>query len=150
MNAFDLKIHGTGRLTGLRKKKNHYLLRIVAFQGSVHNLRCTRFDCIADTPEIKAAIQMLAPRLREQGEDGSIPVKFSLTGLRPNLFVFKRGTRKGETQVFLNAKVSQLSLDAQPYLQIPKDAGRQQRRAFALGYAAGNITMRLARLVRSG
>ncbi len=151
---FDLRISGVGYLTQLRKRRSKnnapfWKIQIVALRGSLQNLRCTRFNCIASTPETVSVLNMLEPLFHE--EEG-LPIRFVLSGLQPNAFVHDKGRKTGRTEIFLNASLSRLSL-ADPILQGGRsmlgaiDRQEFERFSYRIGYSTGALFNALARIL---
>ncbi|WP_019591785.1 STY4534 family ICE replication protein [Thioalkalivibrio sp. ALE20] len=104
---FDLHINGIGyvnRIREVRPKKGQpfWACDIVALHGDREAPEKTRFDCRVSGEQAERLIR----RCKEYVEqDQKVLIGFKLGDLYPETFVYKQGSKAGETGVSLKARL---------------------------------------------
>jgi len=105
---FDLHITGIGYLSRVRdvtpKRSQPFVaVDISAIHGSSEDIQHTRFDCRVSGEKAKLIIDQLKPFIED--ENCKVLVGFKLGDLYADTFVYKSGTKEGETGVSLKARL---------------------------------------------
>lgn len=79
---------------------------LAALRGRAENVQYTRFDCRVAGAQAMAAIEQVKASVQN---DRKVLIGFTLSGLYPQTFTFKRGERAGETGIALKARLIKVS-----------------------------------------
>lgn len=79
---------------------------LAALRGSAENVQYTRFECRVAGVQAMSAIEQVKASVQA---DRKVLIGFTLSGLYPQTFTFKRGERAGETGIALKARLIKVS-----------------------------------------
>lgn len=104
---FDLHTHGLGYVHRIRnvpvpKGETYLAADIHAIHGQSGSTETVRFDCRVVG---KDAEELIGRCVKAVNEHRSVLIGFIIGDLRPELFEYKQGERKGETGVSLKARL---------------------------------------------
>ena len=104
---FDLLTTGLGYINRVREVTPEegnpfWSVTLAALRGSADNAQYTHFECRVAGKQAKAVVQALKAAVED---DRKVLVGFTLSGLYPEVFTYKKGEKAGETGISLKARL---------------------------------------------
>lgn len=125
---FDLHTRGIGylnraRVVPVKRGQSFLAVDVAALHGAADDIQHTYFDCRVSVQEAQALVQAYLQEIR----DGkAVLVAFNIGDIYPELFVYEKGPKQGQTGVSLKGRLLRLDwikIDgAEVYRAPPKDA----------------------------
>ena len=105
---FDLHVTGLGyfnrvREVPVKRGSNFFAVDISALHGNSNDVQYTRFDCRVSGKEAEAILTQIKPMI--DNDKNKVLVGFKLGDLYPDIFVYKKGKKEGQTGVSLKARL---------------------------------------------
>lgn len=107
-NYFNLHLTGLGYLNRVRevpvkRGSNFFAVDISALHGKSDDVQYTRFDCRVSGKEAEAILTQIKPMI--DNDENKVLVGFKLGDLYPDIFVYNKGKKEGQTGVSLKARL---------------------------------------------
>ncbi|MEW7996444.1 MAG: STY4534 family ICE replication protein [Candidatus Thiodiazotropha endolucinida] len=107
-NYFNLHLTGLGYLNRVRevpvkRGSNFFAVDISAMHGKSDDVQYTRFDCRVSGKEAEAILTQIKPMI--DNDENKVLVGFKLGDLYPDIFVYNKGKKEGQTGVSLKARL---------------------------------------------
>lgn len=123
---FDLMTNGLGYLSRLRDVQpvdgdTFVSVSIAALRGAADQAKYTHFDCVLAGPKVQEVVAKLKPFIDAERK---VLIGFTLSDLRAESFIFKKGERAGNTGISLKARLVRI-----PWAKVDGNAIHDERRA---------------------
>ena len=107
-NYFNLHLTGLGYLNRVRevpvkRGSNFFAVDISAMHGKSDDVQYTRFDCRVSGKQAEAILAQIKTMI--DNDENKVLVGFKLGDLYPDIFVYKKGKKEGQTGVSLKARL---------------------------------------------